>query len=72
MPPSQLDRIEKRIEDIHEVLHGDGSDGNPGLKIKVDRLVQDANRRGWMAKTALGAAIAALLSTIGKWITLHH
>ena len=64
-PKTQLDRIEERLEGIHTLIHGDGSE-DPGIKGQVDRLVQNDNRRLWLSRTALGAAIAALFAAVSK------
>lgn len=70
MAQTQLDRIESKVDHISELLHGDGSESMPGLKIQVDRLTQASHRRSWLARTSFGVALAALLTAIAKHINI--
>lgn len=64
-PKTQLDRIEERLDGIHDLIHGTGSE-DPGMKTQLDRLVQSERRRTWLARTAVGAAFAALFASVSK------
>lgn len=58
----QLDRIEGILKQIQKDLHGDPSDRQAGLIVRVDRLEQDHRRwksRGVPFLCALGSALGA-------------
>jgi len=65
MSDEQLNRIESKMDYCVSLLTGDKLPEN-GLVLKVDRLVQNDQRRTWLARTAIGASIAALITSIGK------
>lgn len=57
----QLGRIISDIEDLREVLHGNG---NPGLKTDVDRLKEAEKARRWHLRTVWVAIVGVIVSTI--------
>lgn len=62
--PTQLDRIEERIESIHNTLHGDGSESKPGLVVRVDRVEQTHKLAKWLTATTVGAAITSIVAAV--------
>ena len=64
-PHTQADRIEEKVDLCIALLTGD-KDSEKGLIVKVDRLVERDKSRTWLARTAIGASIAALIASIGK------
>ena len=66
MPPkTQLDRMEDRLNGIHDLIHGKGSE-DPGMKTQLDRLVQNDARRSWLSRTTFGIALTALGTALAK------
>lgn len=72
MPPSQLDRIEEKIDRIEGRLEGDGSESNPGLIVRVDRLEQTHRLVKWFAGTTIGAALTTLVTAAVALFRNHH
>ncbi len=61
-PKTQLDRIEERLEQLCDVLHGKSTEDDPGLVGRVVRLEQTHRAVKWLAGTTVGAAIVAVVS----------
>ena len=57
----QLDRIEKRQEQMFTLLNGDAD--SPGLKGRVDRLEQTHGLIKWFA----GTTVASLITAVASW-----
>lgn len=69
---SKIDVIGKDIvevcEDVKALRHTIEGNGQPGMKIRLDRLEQNAERAKWLARLALGASISAIITAISKLI----
>lgn len=52
------------LEDVQKIKLFLGGNGEPGFKIRVDRLERDAERRKW----GLRAVAGALLALAGRWL----
>lgn len=66
---SMIVAIHGHVESLDMMLKGDGSDGNPGVLIKLDRLIQTAlmekqktTRQATQVWSILGALIVAVVS----------
>lgn len=68
--PYSNEEIYRTVKRIEEILTGNGHPAN-GLVVRVDRLEQAEQRRGWWSKTALGAAITAAIGSLWA-ITKGH
>lgn len=64
MAPSQLDRIESKLDEIHRTLHVDDGPSNPCFGTRLDRIEQCEARRAWVVRTALGAAVTAAVASV--------
>ena len=62
MPLTEFER--NLLIETHQAVRGDGTDKNPGLVGRVDRLEQKAKFNSWMAKSAIGCFITAA----GIWL----
>ena len=71
MPPSQsqIDRIEKQVEDLHKYVVG--TPENPGVHMRVDRLEQTHKRHQWYLGTGLTAAMGALATAFFSLFSKH-
>jgi hypothetical protein len=64
-----LRRIEAKVDAngkdtaaIKQWLQGDPANPNsPGMLMRLDRLEQDHEKNKWLARTAMGAALAAVI-----------
>jgi len=65
---TQLDRIEQKVNQIEARLEGDGSDGHPGLIVRVDRMEQTHRMVKWLTGTAVAAAIASVGAAVKGWL----
>lgn len=65
MSDGQLDRIEKTVTRLDKFITG-GDEPGEGIIVRLDRVEQREKQRTWFARTALGAAIAALITSISK------
>ena len=64
---TQLDRIEKKIDQLDRTIRGDGQTiGHAG---RLDRLEQESKRRSTYTITAMGAGITALVGWLWTLIT---
>jgi len=68
--PTQLDRIEEKVNRIESRLEGDGSDGNPGIIVRLDRVEQTHRIAKWLTATTVGAAITSIVAAVKSG--LHH
>jgi len=57
----KLEQISEDLREIKQLLNGTN-----GIIVRVDRLEQSHSRLGWFTKTALGAAVCAILSLLVK------
>jgi len=68
--PTQLDRIEEKVNRIESRLEGDGSDGNPGIIVRLDRVEQTHRIAKWLTATTVGVAITSIVAAVKSG--LHH
>mgnify|MGYP001566967857 FL=1 len=61
------DDARAKLNEIHRMLTG-GEDPSQGMFFRVVQLEQSEKRKEWWGKTALGAAIVALIGA--AWTTL--
>ena len=62
------DRLDEKLGILSHIIVGNG-DPSKGLVVRFDRIEQSNERREWLNKTAVAAAIAAvLLSIAGMFI----
>lgn len=59
--PETVARIEEKVNRLCLLIEGDDSDNKPGLKLKVDRLVQTEKRRSWILH-AFGTGIIGIIA----------
>ena len=61
----QLERIEKKLDEITYALNGNGT---PGLKTRIDRLERLASGGAWVFGMIGGPAWIALFALLVNWI----
>ncbi len=59
-----IETMQKQVEELHHTICGNGQ---PGLKIEVDRLKQRQKIRDWVMGTVL---VPLALTVIGYFLTL--
>jgi hypothetical protein len=62
---SQLDRLERKQDEILYILNGNGT---PGLKTRIDRLERLASGAAWIFGLVGGPAIIAVFVLIVGWL----
>lgn len=69
MSDVQLKSLSERVDAIHDDVRRvlNHMEGPQGFHVRVDRLEQRADSAKWMNRTAVGAALAALVGVIVKW-----
>ena len=60
---SSLERIEGKLDRISLSLHGNGE---PGMRLRLDRLEQSERRRGRFLWVVVSCTIAAIVAAIFK------
>jgi hypothetical protein len=55
--------LKTKVEQFESTL------GDPGIVLRVDRIEAKERIRGWIAKTALGAAVTAFIGFIWSQLT---
>lgn len=73
MAASETDKLimlhlQKLEETVDRLVHSIEGNGQPGIKIRIDRLEQNAETRRWFTRTALGAAIGSIVVSIFTWL----
>lgn len=58
-----------KLDDLSVLLNG--SNTEPGIKTRLDRLEQSEQSRTWLLRTTIVAAIGAILSAIASWFKPH-
>jgi len=58
--------IHAKLDRLDEAIRGNGK---PGITVRLDRLEQDAKRKGKLIWLIIGAGITAATSGIVSWIT---
>ena len=61
----QLNRIEKKLDSVCTWIHG--TNGNPGAKVRIDRLeghVRRSDKICWMVILAILATTGTVIATI--------
>lgn len=61
--------IVKLQQEHHRTLYGDGSDGNQGLRVNVDRLKQDAVARKVWSLIFRTSLVGLVLKDVWAWFT---
>ena len=61
----QLERIEKKLDEITYALNGNGT---PGLKTRIDRLERLASGGAWVFGLVGGPVLIALFMLAVNWI----
>lgn len=61
----KLSQIAEDVSEIKEILTGNG-EPSKGLIVRFDRIEQSQKRASWLAKTAIGASVVAILAVISK------
>lgn len=56
-----------KIDKINELLNGNGTP-EKGMVVRLDRQEQNEQRRTWVVRTAIAAAIVAFVAAIVQWI----
>jgi hypothetical protein len=62
----KLDNLADVVKKIDETINGNG---NPGMKVRLDRLEQIEDGRRWNLRTIWGALVAILVGWAFKWTT---
>lgn len=62
----KLDELNKKIERLSDYIDGNGSPER-GIIVRLDRLEQSEQKRSWLLKTTIAAALGALASSIITW-----
>jgi chromosome segregation ATPase len=65
----RFNQIEKKIEQLNELLNGNGHP-EKGIVVRLDRLEQTEERRSFMHRATIVSAIGAIVATVFQW--LHH
>jgi hypothetical protein len=64
----KLDRVVASVENLREVLLGDGSEQKPGLHMRVDRLERNERLKSKMLWTVATGTFGLVLKTIWSWV----
>ena len=64
----KLDQVVNSVNQLREVLLGDGSEQKPGLHMRVDRLEQKERLKGKMLWTVATATIGLVAKAIWSWV----
>lgn len=64
----KLDTVVKSVDNLREVLLGDGSEQKPGLHMRVDRLEQKERLKSKVLWTVAGSTLGLLVKTVWGWI----
>ena len=66
---AKFDPIHKLLGVHDRTLFGDGSEGNQGLRVRLDRVEQAGKTRMWYLRALVGAILIAVGQSIWKMIT---
>lgn len=61
----------ERLGEHHRTLFGNGTDGNQGLRVDVDRIKQAENSRTWHIRTLWVGIVATAIKGVWDAITKH-
>lgn len=67
-PPHQcqysdkIDRMAKQVEEMHAKMFV--GNGQPSWSVRLDRLEQAEDRRVWLQRTVLGAAVCSMVASV--------
>lgn len=61
--------IEELLQEHHSTLFGNGSDGNQGLRVDVDRLKQSETRKDKHFWVLYAGVIGAIFKVFWDWIS---
>ena len=56
------------LSEHHRTLFGNGTDGHQGLRVDVDRLKQEENRRTWHIRALWVAFLGGTAKVVFGWL----
>jgi hypothetical protein len=62
----QFELIQGKLDHLDEAIRGNGE---PGIKMRLDRLEQDARRQSKLIWLIVGAVVTSITSGLAAWIT---
>ena len=62
----QFELIQTKLDHLDEAIRGNGE---PGIKMRLDRLEQDAKRQSKLIWLIVGAVVTSITSGLVAWIT---
>ena len=62
----QFEVIQGKLDHLDEAIRGNGE---PGIKMRLDRLEQDAKRQSKLIWLIIGAVVTSITSGLVAWIT---
>lgn len=65
-----LEEVKEKVDRIYILLNGDGSNNNPGMLIRLDRLEQLQQKRSWHLKLIYGGVITVLIERAFHYVNL--
>ena len=60
-----FEAIHQKLDRLDEAVRGNGK---PGIRLRLDRLEQDAERQGKLIWLVLGAVVTASASGVVAWV----
>lgn len=61
----KIDVLAGEVKHISEMLNGNGQ---PGLKVRIDRLEQTEGNRKWGLRTIWAAVVSLVLAVAAEWV----
>ena len=58
----RIDRMCRQVDEMHSKLFV--GNGQPSLMVRVDRLEQSEDRRVWLQRTVVGAALGSVVASL--------
>jgi hypothetical protein len=62
----QFEVIQGKLDHLDEAIRGNGE---PGIKLRLDRLEQDAKRQSKLIWLIIGAVVTSVTSGLVAWLT---
>jgi hypothetical protein len=65
----QFELLHQKLDRLDEAIRGSPGNGHPGIKVRLDRLEQDAKRQSRLIWLIIGAIVTSITSGLVAWIT---
>jgi len=62
---AKIDTMRHRLGEVHHATYG--TNGNPGLRVRVDRLERGAAAVRWLVSVVVVAVVGAWVKVFGGW-----